>query len=68
MTNKVNVKLFESRAKRLKETKAGNPDLYEKMLASWEGPALGVDYLEDEGKFVIAHGWHADENGDVVRD
>lgn len=36
--------------------------------ANFEGPDTGIDFDPDTGKIAIAHGWHADENGDIVKD
>ena len=33
-----------------------------------EGPDTGIDFDPDTGKIKIANGWHADENGDIVKD
>ena len=38
------------------------------MLDSYTGPATGLVYDEDTKKLHIADGWHADENGYIVKD
>lgn len=41
---------------------------YQELLDSIEGPAHGVDYKEDTGKYVIASGWGVlKSNGEIVR-
>ena len=54
---------MEAEFQRLK----GTPG-YQAALDQFEGPAHGVDYDEKTGKLRIVNGWHADGNGDVVKD
>lgn len=62
----VNIKDFEKMEAEFQRLK-GTPD-YQAALDQFEGPAHGVDYDEKTGKLRIVNGWHADENGDVVKD
>ena len=45
----------------------GTPE-YQTLLDAYEGPGKGVDFDEDAGAFKIAQGWHADANGNIVKD
>lgn len=64
--NVVNVKDFPELEKKL----AGmfKPGGIAGNAANFEGPGTGIDFNPDTGKISIAKGWHADENGNVVRD
>lgn len=37
-------------------------------VSNLEGPDLGIDYNDETDEIRIVSGWHANENGDIVRD
>ena len=74
MAAKINVNDFDKIAAELQALKAAAEakgteeawNKYESTRDGYVGPGVGVDYDEDTGKFTLAEGYIADENGWVV--
>ena len=74
MAAKINVNDFDRIAAELQALKAaaeaeGTEEAWNKYAFTrdgYDGPGVGVDYDEDTGKFTLAEGYIADENGWVV--
>lgn len=67
----INIKEFAAIEQRL-ATAANSKDCegsqYMSILNQYTGPDRGVEWDEEAGKLSIVSGWHADANGNVVRD
>lgn len=74
MEKRINVNDFDKIAKKLMEMKAtaeaeGTEEAWNAYAFErdgWDGPSMGVDFNEDTGKFTLAEGYIADEDGWVV--
>ena len=51
-----------------KEEQAEADKRFKSTLNHYTGPATGLAWDDETGKISIAPGFHADENGDVVKD
>lgn len=51
-----------------KEEQAEADKRFKSTLNHYTGPATGLMWDDETGKISIAPGFHADENGDVVKD
>ena len=61
----INVKDMDAIVQKLMAAK-GTPE-FDVLSQQYEGPDTGVDIDDDNGTWKIADGWHADENGNIVR-
>lgn len=43
-------------------------DAFMSILNHYTGPGTGIVWDDETGKLSIASGWHADDNGFIVRD
>lgn len=50
------------------EEKAEAEKRFQSTLGHYTGPATGLVWDDETGKISIAPGWHADADGNVVRD
>lgn len=51
-----------------KEEQEERDKRFKSTLNHYTGPATGLAWDDETGKISIAPGFHADENGDVVKD
>lgn len=51
-----------------KEELAEREKRFQSTLGHYTGPVTGLVWDDDTGKISIAAGWHADADGNVVRD
>lgn len=49
-------------------TQEQKDEAFMSVLNHYTGPATGIVWNDETGKVSIASGWHADENGYIVRD
>lgn len=66
MSLPVNVKNLEKMAAELKAVE--NEPGFQELVQRYTGPDTGLEYDDKTGKLNIVQGWHANENGDIVRD
>jgi len=63
----MNVNYFAQIEKELVMAEKGS-NQFEAVLSRYTGPERGVEWDDETKKLSIAPGWHADPNGNVVRD
>jgi hypothetical protein len=51
-----------------KEEQAEREKRFQSTLGHYTGPVTGLVWNDETGKISIAAGWHADADGNVVRD
>lgn len=66
MSLPVNVKNLEKMAEELKAVE--NEPGFQELVQRYTGPDTGLEYDDKTKKLNIVQGWHANENGDIVRD
>ncbi len=68
MMNTKNFAEIEKRLAVAAKSKEYEGSQYMSVLNQYTGPDKGVEWDEEAGKLSIVSGWHADADGNVVRD
>ncbi len=63
----INIKDFPQYEKEIANVKSMRAEL-QHVLSKCTGPDLGTEWDDKTGKLSIVPGWHADPDGNVVRD
>ena len=63
----LNVKDFPKYEQEINSVKSMDAELHH-ALSKYTGPAVGTEWDDKTGKLSIVPGWHADADGNVVRD